>query len=162
MELTKRAELTQLLDGFERKQREQQLERDARLLALNQFLSGYAELAQSLIKPAFEEFAADLGARGHPCTIDLNTRAEPGDSVSAAKITITIFPAGATLAHGNPSLSYTAAPNQRKIVAGRCSVTSSGGIVGSVVGEYEMPQFTRAVVEQHLLDLATSVFAPPA
>ena len=101
-----------------------------------------------------------LAERGHPCTVDIDKPVDPADSASAAKITLTIFPVAATLAHGNPSLSYKASPNQRRITSSRCTVTSSGGIVASVVGEYALEQLNREVVEQHLFDLAAATFAP--
>ena len=160
MDKARRSELKKLLDDFEMKQREQNRQRDDRRIALEQFLTGYAEKTQSVIKPGFEEFSAELGERGHPCTIDVDKPTDPADSVSAAKITLTIFPAGATLAHGNPSLSYKASPNQRKITSSRSTITTSGGIVAGVVGEFGLDELTRDVVEQHLLDLATTIFAP--
>jgi hypothetical protein len=162
MDAAKRAELKRLLDDFESKQRKQNQEREDRRIALEQFLAGYAELTQSVIKPCFEEFAAALDARGHPCTIEIDKPADPADSISAAKITLTVFPGATTLAHGNPSLSYKAAPNQRKIAANRSTITTSGGIVAGLVGEFELAQVTRDVVERHLFDLATTVFSPPA
>ncbi len=65
-----------------------------------------------------------------------------------------------TLAHGNPSLSYKASPNQRKITVSRSIITMSGGIVASVVGEYLPEQLSREMVEQQLFDLANATFAP--
>jgi len=160
MEASRSAALKSMLDGFAQKQQEQSRERDDRRVALEQFLVGYAEATRSIIKPVFEEFAAMLAERGHPCTVDIDKPVDPADSASAAKITLTVFQNAVTLAHGNPSLSYKASPNQRKITSSRCTMTSSGGIVASVVGEYTLEQLNREVVEQHLLDLAAATFAP--
>lgn len=160
MEKTRFAALQSMLDDFARKQQAQDRERNDRRVALEQFLSGYATATRSTIKPCFEEFSSALGERGHPCTIDVDQPADPADSASAAKITLTIFPLATTLAHGNPSLSYKASPNQRKITSNRCTMTSSGGIVASVVGEYTLEQLTREEIEQHLFELASATFSP--
>ena len=158
MEASRRAALKSMLDGFALKQQEENRERDDRRVALEQFLSGYADATRDVIRPCFEEFSAELAARGHPCTVDVDQPADPGDSASAAKITLTIFPNAVTLAHGNPSNSYKASPNQRKDTSNRCTMTSSGGIVASVIGEYSLAELTREVVEQHLFDLAAATF----
>ena len=158
MDQLKRDELKKILDGYALKQQQQTQQRDERRTELEKFLAGYIEAAQSIIKPAFEEFSAELAQRGHPCTIDMDKPANPNDSQTAAKITLTIFPNSATLTHGNPSLSYTASPNQRKVAAQRCTITSSGGITSSSVGEHTLEQLTREVVDQHLFDLASSIF----
>ncbi len=162
MEQSRRSELTRMLDEYARKQQSQNRERDDRRLALERFLSGYAESTAAVIKPCFEEFAAELGERGHPCTVEIDKSLDPADSASAAKITLTVFPNAMTLPHGNPCLSYKASPNQRKITSNRSTITGSGGIVVGVVGEFDLEQLTRSAVEQHLLDLATTIFAAPA
>lgn len=159
MDQSKRDALKKMLDDHELKQQQQTRQRNERQTALEKFLAGYIEVTQSIIKPSFEEFSAELEKRGHPCTIDMDKPANPHDSLTAAKITLTIFPNSATLTHGNPSLSYAAAPNQRKIAAHRCTITSSGGITASSVGEYTLEQLSREVVEQHLFDLAASIFS---
>jgi len=162
MDDAKLRELKHLLDDFDQKQRLQNREREDRRLALEQFLDGYAAVTESVIKPCFEEFAATLEARGHPCTIEIDKPLDPADSISAGKITLTVFPNAATLSHGNPSLSFKASPNQRKVTASRSTITTSGGIVAGVIGEFELNQITQAGTDQHLLDLAATVFAPPA
>lgn len=160
MDRSKRNALKKILDDYELKQQQQTQQRDERRTELGKFLAGYVEATQSIIKPVFEEFAAELAQRGHPCTIDMDKPANPNDSLTAAKITLTIFPNSATLTHGNPSLSFTAAPNQRKITAQRCTISSSGGVTASAVGEYTLEQLSREVVEQHLFDLAATIFNP--
>ena len=159
MDPSKHDALKEMLDGFEQKQQQQNRQRDERRTELEQFLAGYLEVVASIIRPGFEEFSTELGKRGHPCTIDMDKPANPRDSLPAAKITLTIFPEAATLTHGNPSLSYTASPNQRKIAAQRCTIMSSGGIVASSIGEFTLDQLTRDVVDQHLLDLAATIFS---
>jgi hypothetical protein len=158
MDETKRDALKKMLDDYELKQQQQTRQRDERRTALETFLAGYAEVTQSIIKPGFEAFSAELEKRGHPCTIVLEKPTGPLDGLTAAKITLTIFPNSATLTHGNPSLSYAASPNQRKIAAQRNTIMSSGGITTSSVGDYTLEQLSREVVEQHLFDLAASIF----
>jgi len=160
MEKERLAALKVVLDVFAQKQKKQDDDREERRAALEKFLNWYGEITQSIIKPAFEDFSQTLSQSGHPCTVDVDKSVDPGDSASAAKMTLTIFPVAATLAHGNPSLSYKASPNQRKITASRSIITMSGGIVASVVGEYLPEQLNREMVEQHLFDLATATFAP--
>ena len=160
MEANRRAALKSMLDSFAFKQQVENRERDDRRIALEQFLAGYAAATRDIIRPCFEEFTAELAARGHPCTIDIDQPADPSDSASAAKISLTIFPNAVTLAHGNPANSYKASPNQRKVTSSRSTMTSSGGIVASVIGEYALEELTREVIEQHLFDLASATFSP--
>ncbi len=159
MEQSTRDALQKILDGYALKQQLQTQQRDERRTELEKFLAGYIEVTQTIIKPGFEEFSAELAQRGHRCTIEMAKPANPNDSLTAAKITLTIFPDSAALTHGNPSLSYSASSNQRKIAAQRCTVTSSGGITASSVGDYTLEQLSREVVEQHLVDLAASIFS---
>ena len=159
MNEARREALKKMLDEYELKQQQQARQRDERRMALETFLAGYTELTQSIIKPSIEAFSAELEKRGHPCKIAVEKPADSPDSLAAAKITLTIFPNSATLTHGNPSLSYAASPNQRKIAVQRNTIMSSGGITTSSVGDYTLEQLSREVVEQHLLDLAASVFS---
>jgi hypothetical protein len=150
--------LKEMLDRYELKQQQQIQQRDDRRIELEKFLSAYLALTESVIKPGFAEFSATLAKRGHPCTVEMENPGNLRDILPATKITLTIFPDAATLTHGNPSLSYTASSNQRKIAAHRCTLTSSGGVNASSVGEYSLEQLSRDVIEQHLFDLAASVF----
>jgi hypothetical protein len=160
MEKDRLAALKLMLDGFAQKQQKQDRDREDRRAALEKFLNWYGEITQSIIRPAFEDFSQALAQSGHPCTVDVDKPVDPGDSASAAKLTLTIYPAAVTLAQGNPSLSYKASPNQRKITVSRSIITMSGGIVASVVGEYLPEQLSREMVEQQLFDLANATFAP--
>ena len=159
MDATKRDALKKLLDGYELKQNQQNQQREDRRSALEKFLADFMETVQSTITPSFEEFSAGLKARGHPCTIALEKPTGPHDSLTTAKITLTIFPGGTTLAHGNPFISYTASPNQRKVAVHRSTFTSSGGTIVGSIGEYTLGQLSRETVEQHLLDLAETIFS---
>ena len=159
MNETKRDTLKKILDGYELKQKQQTQQREDRRTALEKFLADFMETVQSTITPSFEEFSAGLEARGHPCTIGLEKPTGPHDSLTTAKITLTIFPDSTTLTHGNPFISYTASPNQRKVAAHRSTITSSGGSIASSIGEYTLGELSREIVEQHLLDLAETIFS---
>jgi len=159
MDETKRDALKKILDGYELKRNQQTQQREDRRSALEKFLADFMETVRSTITPSFEDFSASLKARGHPCTITLEKPTGPHDSLTTAKITLTVFPDAATLTHGNPFISYTASPNQRKVAAHRSTITSSGGTIASSIGEYTLGQLNREIVEQHLLDLAETIFS---
>ena len=134
MDETKRDALKKILDGYELKRNQQTQQREDRRSALEKFLADFMETVHSTITPSFEDFSAGLEARGHPCTIALEKPTGPHDSLTTAKITLTVFPDAATLTHGNPFISYTASPNQRKVAAQRSTLTSSGGSIASSIG----------------------------
>jgi len=158
MDAATRTALTDILEGYEQR-RDQELEaRRAEQAGLERFLADATAALDSIVTPCFGQFAEELKRHNHSCTIE-SQKQDQDDKHSEVKVTLTIFPNGATLAQGNPSLSYTASAHRQKIAVHRSITTRSGGFIPGSVGEFDLAQVTSGLVDRHLLELAQSVFA---
>lgn len=158
MDAATRTALSDILQGYEQRRDRELTARKAEQAGLERFLAEATTALESIVTPCLAQFAEELKRHNHRCTIE-SQKQDEGDKRSEVKVTLTIFPNGTTLAQGNPSLSYTASAHRQKIAAHRSITTRSGGFIPGSVGEYDVAQVTSGLVDQHLLELAQTVFA---
>jgi len=108
------------------------------------FAAAYAELKQTVIRPAFENVGEQLTARGH----EIHVSEEPG-----GKIAIHIVPAGATKSihpyDWFPTFSLFPAPFTKTI--GVHVRNARPNSEGSSRGEYKLAQVNREMIEKELM-----------
>jgi hypothetical protein len=157
MDDSRQSDLTRMLRAFDERRGVEIRERDAARLAIERFLTASAEIIDLVIMPSFQRFSDELKAHGHPCSVEVQ-KVDAADKRSEAKITLTVFPAGATFPNGNPSLSYAASSHRGKVAAQRYVAMRSGSAIPNSVGEFDLHQINPALVDGHLLDLARTIF----
>jgi hypothetical protein len=156
-----REALSKLLDEYETRrrgdrEREQKTKDDEA-----QFLSDFAELRRSVIRPVFEAAGAMLEERGHRYSIaDHEFTAGAGGRITEAGITLRIVPSGtkAPLHEDQRSLSITTRHYNRTVWINSGESAGSGGVAGSK-GAYSLDRMTRQLIEEELIAFVARVVA---
>jgi hypothetical protein len=149
--------LTDILNDYEQRRSQEIAARKAELASVDKFLAGATTALQSVVAPCFEQFAQALKKHNHECTIETQ-ELNPDDSRCDVSIALTIFPDGTELPQGNASLSYIASSHRQRVSAHRSITTRGGGLIPGTIGEYQLTEITRALVDQDLLEIARAVF----
>ena len=146
-----REELAKLLDDYDERRRavvaREQKVRDADALFVTQF----AELRRSVIRPAFEAVAAMLAERGHVAAITEQEYAvAEGSKVSEAWIALRIVAAGAAEANARSLTISTRHYNKTVLI-------DAGKPLEGAKGSYAMDKVDRQRVEEELLKFVAGV-----
>ena len=153
--------LTRLLDEYDARrrvdlEREQRAKEEAEL-----FLTQFAELRRSVIRPVFEAAGALLEARGHRFSISEQEFSAGGESrPSEAGIALRIAAAGtkAPLHDDQRSLAVTTRHYNRTVWINSGEAPNAGGIAGAK-GAYTLDKVTRDLVEKELLGFVARIIA---
>ena len=156
-----REALAKLLDGYDARRRGD-LEREQRTKEEDAlFLSQFAELRRSVIRPVFESAGAMLEERGHRYSIaEQEFTAGSGGRISEAGISMRIVPSGtkAPLHEDQRSLSITTRHYNKTVWINSGEAPDAGGIAGAK-GAYALEKVTRQLVEEELLGFVARVVA---
>ena len=153
--------VTKLLDAYDARrrgdvEREQKTKDEAA-----RFLTDFAELRRSVIRPVFEAAGAMLEARGHRYSI-VEHELVPGaaGSISEAGITMRIVPSGtkAPLHEDRSSLSITTRHYNKTVWINSGEAQRSGGIAGAA-GAFALEKVTKQLIEDELVAFVARVVA---
>lgn len=153
--------VTRLLDAYDARrrgdvEREQKTKEDAA-----RFLTDFAELRRSVIRPVFEAAGGMLEARGHRYSIEEHELVPgTGGSISEAGITMRIVPSGtkAPLHEDQRSLSITTRHYNKTIWFHSGEPQAQGGLAGGK-DAFPIEKVTRQLVEEELLAFVARVVA---
>ena len=153
--------LARLLDDYDARrraelEREQKTKEEAEL-----FLTRFAEVRRTVIRPVFEAAGAMLEARGHRFSIAeqefaVGTEGRP----SEAGIALRIAPSGSkSQPHEDQrSLAITTRHYNRTVWINSGDAPNAGGIAGAK-GAYTLDKVTRDLVEKELLGFVARIVA---
>lgn len=153
-----RDELGKLLDDYDARRRavlarEQKVKDDDAL-----FLTQFAELRRSVIRPAFEAAATLLAERGHLASItEQEFSVAEGSKVSEAWIALRIVPAGTTEANAR-SLSISTRHYNKTVWINSGEAHRSGGIAGPA-GAFALDKVTKQLVEEEVIAFVARIVA---
>lgn len=153
--------LSKLLDEYDARRRgdveREQKTRDDEA----HFLSQFAELRRSVIRPVFESAGAMLEERGHRYSIVEQESATGGAGrISEAGISLRIVASGtkAPLHEDQQSLSITTRHYNKTVWINSADTPSSGGVAGPK-GAYTLERLTRQLIEDELIAFVARVVA---
>mgnify|MGYP006179715151 CR=1 FL=1 len=156
-----REALDKLLDAYEARRREDVQREQKTKDEEARFLTDFAELRRSVIRPVFEAAGAMLEERGHRYSItEQEFVAGSGGRIAEAGITLRIVPAGtkAPLHEDQPSLSVTTRHYNRTVWIHTGESNMPGGLAGGK-DAFPMEQVTRQRVEEELIAFVTRLVA---
>lgn len=156
-----REALKKLLDVYDARRRGE-VEREQRAKEEEaRFLTDFAELRRSVIRPVFEAAGAMLEERGHRCSItEQEFTAGSEGRISEAGITMRIVPSGtrAPLHEDQHSLSITTRHYNKTVWINSGESPSSGGLAGAQ-GTFALDKVTQELVEEELIGFVARVAA---
>ena len=149
-------QLNAILGGYDEKLAEIERRDKAIRAAQESFPERFANLKTRTIRPALQEFADALNARGHDATArEQEESSSAAGGVAFAAIILRIIPK--PFAHKSETnnnfieIAFSANRAERKItVASTNTIANSGGSRGKR-GEYEIESVTTEIVEKHVL-----------
>ena len=156
-----REALTKLLDQYDERRRG---DRDREQRAKDdetRFLTEFAELRRTVIRPVFETAGAMLEERGHRYSIAEHEFSAGNEGrISEAGITLRIVPSGtkAPLHEDQRSLSITTRHYNKTVWINSGESPNSGGLAGSK-GAFSLEKVTRQLVEEELIGFVARVVA---
>jgi hypothetical protein len=150
-----------LLDAYDARrrsdaEREQKAKEDAA-----RFLTDFAELRRSVIRPVFEAAGQMLEERGHRYSIvEQELVPGAGGSINEAGITMRIVASGtkAPLHEDRSSLSITTRHYNKTVWINSGEAQRSGGIAGAA-GAFALDKVTRQLVEDEVIAFVARVVA---
>jgi len=157
-----REALSKLLDVYDARRRSdldrEQRSRDEEV----RFLTDFAELRRTVIRPVFEAAGALLEERGHRYSIgeqEFSTATE-GRGNSEAGITLRIVASGtkAPLHEDQRSLSIATRHYNKTVWINSGESAGSGGLAGSK-GAYTLDKVTQQLIEEELIGFVARVVA---
>ena len=154
-----REALAKLLDVYDAR-RASDLEREQRMKDDEaQFLTQFAELRRSVIRPVFESAGAMLEERGHRYSI-VEQEFSRAERLAEAGISMRIVAAGtkAPLHEDQHTLSITSRHYNRTIWINSGEAQHAGGLAGAK-GAYALEKVTRQLVEEELIAFVARVVA---
>jgi len=126
------------------------------------FLTRFAEVRKSVVRPVFESAGALLAERGHEFSIsEQEFSADSARPVAEAAISIRILPLGMKASAQDDDHARTfsiATRHYSKTVWVNAGAGNSGGIAG-VKGSYPLERIDRHFVEEELLKFVTAIVA---
>lgn len=156
-----REALAKLLDVYDARRRGD-VEREQRTKDEEEaFLTQFAELRRSVIRPVFEAAGAMLEERGHRYSItETEFSGGAAGRISEAGISMRIVASGtkAPLHEDQHSLSITTRHYNRTVWINSGEAPTAGGIAGAK-GAYALEKITRQLVEEELIAFVTRVVA---
>ena len=156
-----RESLGKLLDGYDARRRGE-LERDQKAKEEEaHFLSEFAELRRSVIRPVFEAAGAMLEARGHRYSIaEQEFTGGSAGRIGEAGISLRVAASGtkAPLHEDRHSLSITTRHYNRSVWFNSGEAPNAGGIAGAK-GAYALDKVTHQLVEEELIAFVARVMA---
>ena len=122
----------------------------------DEFLSRFAEVRKTVIRPAFERIGALLEARGHSFKIEESEYAKHGDGklISSATITMYVAPGeskGNSRPHDLPHIGYHVHYVHTKKVTLFVSTIASGSGTSGGKGDFPLEAITSDLIDQHTL-----------
>jgi len=153
--------VAKLLDAYDARrrgdvEREQKTKEDAA-----RFLTDFAELRRSVIRPVFEAAGRILEDRGHRYSIEEHELV-PGaaGSINEAGITMRIVPSGtkAPLHEDRSSLSITSRHYNKTVWINSGEAQRSGGIAGPA-GAFALDKVTKQLIEEEVIAFVARVLA---
>ena len=153
--------LTKLLDVYDARRRGD-LEREQRTKEDEaRFLSDFAALRRTVIRPVFDEAGALLEERGHRFSIaEQEFLAGSEGRISEAGITLRIVPVGtkAPLHEDQRSLSITTRHYNKTVWINSGESPNSGGLAGAK-GAFALDKVTKQLVEEEVIGFVARVVA---
>jgi hypothetical protein len=156
-----REALDKLLDSYEARRRED-VEREQKTKDEEaRFLSDFAELRRSVIRPVFESAGAMLEERGHRCSIvEQEFTAGAEGRISEAGITMRIVASGtkAPLHEDQRSLAIVTRHYNKTVWINSGEAPGAGGLAGAK-GAYALGKVTQQLVEEEVIRFVARVMA---
>lgn len=156
-------ELGRLLDGYDERRRVAEV-RERQVKADDaRFLSEFAELRRTVVRPAFESAGAVLAARGHNFSIaEHEFEHDASGKPSEARITFSIAPSGTQpLLHSGDaarSLSFTTRHYNKTLWIDAGMAPNAAGLIGTKRA-CALKDVDRQVVEDEILKFVASLIA---
>jgi hypothetical protein len=157
-----REELSKMLDQYDERRRadvarERKSKDDDAL-----FLTRFAELRRSVVRPVFEAAGALLAERGHGFTIsETEFGVGEGSKPTEAGISFTIVPSGMEsplYADHARSLSLTTRHYNKTVWLSSGRPLDAGGVAGSK-GAYPLERIDRQLIEEELVRFVAGIMA---
>jgi hypothetical protein len=157
-----RDELSKMLDQYDERRRgdlarEQKAKDDDAL-----FLTRFAELRRSVVRPVFEAAGALLAERGHGFTIsEQEFSVGEGNKPTEAGISFTIVPSGMEsplYADHARSLSLTTRHYNKTVWLSAGRPLDAGGVAGSK-GAYPLERIDKQLIEEELVKFVAAIMA---
>jgi hypothetical protein len=156
-----REALTKLLDVYDARRRSD-VEREQKAKDEEaRFLTDFAELRRTVIRPVFEAAGAMLEERGHRYSIAEHEFVAGAEGrISEAGITMRIVPSGtkAPLHEDQRSLTIATRHYNKTLWINSGESAGSGGLAGAK-GAYTLDKVTRQLVEEELIGFVARVVA---
>jgi hypothetical protein len=153
--------ISKLLDVYDARRRSD-LEREQKAKDEEaRFLTDFAELRRTVIRPVFEAAGAMLEERGHRFSIVEHEFAAGAEGrISEAGITMRIVPSGtkAPLHEDQRSLSIATRHYNKTVWINSGESAGSGGLAGAK-GAFSLDKVTRQLVEEELIGFVARVVA---
>jgi hypothetical protein len=154
--------LTKLLDVYDARRRGD-LEREQRTKEDEaRFLTDFAELRRSVIRPVFETAAAMLEERGHRCSIAEQEFVGGAEGrIAEAGITMRVVPSGtkAPLHEDQRSLSITTRHYNKTVWIHSGDPQAQGGGLAGGKDAFAIEKVTKQLVEEELIAFVARVVA---
>lgn len=160
MNAEEKSHLDAIMRSFEQKLAKSN---DARIQRQSEEDAGYAEfkrVQKDVIRPAMEDMANELKARGHESQIS-----EVGDERSKrdVRITMTITIAGVPSAISSPehtvSVSFSRTGSTTVSIQATTPIKSRSGLAGQR-GNYAASEITTGMVQKKIIEVLEEVFSP--
>ena len=157
-----REELSKMLDQYDERRRadvarELKMKEDDAL-----FLTRFAELRRSVVRPVFEAAGALLAQRGHGFTIsETEFGVGEGSKPTEAGISFTIVPSGMEsplYADHARSLSLTTRHYNKTVWLAAGRPLDAGGVAGSK-GAYPLERIDKQLIEEELVKFVAAIMA---
>lgn len=159
------ADLTRMLDQYDEHQRVDRAREKHGRDEEASFMTAFAELRRSVVRPVFEEAGKLLASRGHAFEISEREFAvgAAGSAVREAGISLRIAPAGMPAQlHADDherSLSITTRRYNKTVWISAGRALEAGGVAGAK-GAFSLEQVDRQFVEAAVLKFVGAVMAP--
>jgi hypothetical protein len=154
--------ITKLLDVYDARRRGD-LEREQRTKEEEaRFLTDFAELRRSVIRPVFETAAAMLEERGHRCSIAEQEFVGGAEGrIAEAGITMRVVPSGtkAPLHEDQRSLSITTRHYNKTVWIHSGDPQAQGGGLAGGKDAFAIEKVTKQLVEEELIAFVARVVA---
>ena len=150
--------LTSILDSFDAKRDAAKKDTERKRTEREIFLDKFAEKVKAVIRPAMEQVAELLKARGHNSEITEQMEAIDSDGRARnAGITLTIFPLGVRPPYPNehacPHIAFMVNSYESKIYVHESTMMLTRGGQSGSAGEYDIDKVTPELVEQHIVSV---------
>jgi len=156
MDETTNKRLNDILDSYDAKREAAQHEAERSKTEHQQFLESFAKKASETIRPAMQDLAEQLKARGHEFEItEQQERADSDDHTQDAGITLTIYPTGQRPSYPNqracPHVAFMTNSYKNSVYVRESTMMPGRGGRSGSTKEYDLDQITPKVVYEHIL-----------